>query len=127
MIHAGLRQKRNRDLCIQLREQFLNCPLLSQDELEAAVSSYCKEKIAPLLLLSPSSPGVGPCNQRPQPDHEPQTAAYHTTVLSSEPRPNINLWNHKATTKLCSIFLLKIPYTSLNWNQAYIFPRTIYF
>lgn len=39
--------------------------------------------------------------------HEPQTTLHHTTALSSEPNPNINLWNHKAITKLCSIFLIK--------------------
>lgn len=38
---------------------------------------------------------------------EPQTTFHHTTALSSEPNPNINLWNHKAITKLCSIFLIK--------------------
>lgn len=86
----------------------------------------CKEKISPLLLSSHSSPGIKAFHQGPLPDHEPQTTAYHTTVLSSEPSPNINLWNHKAIMKLCSIFPLKTPYwrTSLNWNQAYIFLRT---
>lgn len=39
--------------------------------------------------------------------HEPQTTLHHTTALSSEPNPNINLWNHKDITKLCSIFLIK--------------------
>lgn len=107
-------------------KQFLNCPLLSPDELDSAVGSSCKEKISPLLLSSHSSPGIEAFHQGPLPDHEPQTTAYHTTVLSSEPSPNINLWNHKAITKLCSIFPLKTPCwrTSLNWNQAYIFPRT---
>ena len=47
------------EACIySLGESFLRCPLLSQDELEAAVSSYCKRKIVPLLLLSHSSPGI---------------------------------------------------------------------
>lgn len=67
-----------------------------------------------------------PSKQGPPPAREPQTTAYHTTVLSSEPRPNINLWNHKVITKLCSIFLLKTPYQrmSTNWKQAYMFSRT---
>ena len=67
-----------------------------------------------------------PSSQGHLPDHEPQTTAYHTALLSSEPSPNINLWNHKVITKLFSIFLLKTPYwrMSLNWNRAYVFLRT---
>lgn len=99
--------------------------LLSPDGLDSAISSYCKEKVAPMLFLGHSSLGFEAFQSVTSATPGTSHSLPHSPAELC-PSPDINLWNHKVITKLFPIFLLKTPYwrMSVNWNQAYIFPTT---